>query len=189
MRKKNFLKKTSLQPITDFLLDLLLEVGSLMPHLGETPGQHIRRLKKEMALFPVNRYNQMLKRFEKQNMVMITTKRGKTVVELTEKGRLEALFRKLKKMHQKSKNRWNGKWYLIIFDIPEAHRKERHSLRQFLKSLNFYELQKSVYISPWVFSEEAVIYLKESGLIKYIRFLRVDRVDDESVLKKLFNIK
>lgn len=43
---------------------------------------------------------------------------------------------------------WNGIWYLLIFDVPEAERHYRDNLRRFLKKLNMGCLQKSVWITP-----------------------------------------
>ena len=44
--------------------------------------------------------------------------------------------------------RWNGIWYMLIFDVPEAERHYRDSLRKFLKQLRMGWLQKSVWITP-----------------------------------------
>ncbi|MEK6879451.1 MAG: hypothetical protein AABY22_07590, partial [Nanoarchaeota archaeon] len=41
--------------------------------------------------------------------------------------------------------KWDKKWRLVIFDIPEKKSKERHTLSIKLKDLGFYPLQKSVF--------------------------------------------
>lgn len=43
---------------------------------------------------------------------------------------------------------WNGIWYTLIFDVPEANRGYRDTLRRFLKTLRMGCLQKSVWITP-----------------------------------------
>ncbi|VGO15256.1 hypothetical protein PDESU_03838 [Pontiella desulfatans] len=44
--------------------------------------------------------------------------------------------------------KWNSIWYLFVYDVPEADRKYRDVLRQFLKRLNMGCLQQSVWITP-----------------------------------------
>lgn len=44
--------------------------------------------------------------------------------------------------------RWDGKWRLVSFDIPEEEHKARRELRQELKKLGFGRMHRSVWISP-----------------------------------------
>src|SRR3989338_5398538 len=73
---------------------------------------------------------------------------GTVLVSLTEKGMLRALniiFRRL----EKRKEKWDGKWRIFAFDIPEECRKGRNALRYRFKSGGFYELQKSLFVYPY----------------------------------------
>ncbi|RKX41955.1 MAG: hypothetical protein DRP64_10590 [Verrucomicrobia bacterium] len=45
--------------------------------------------------------------------------------------------------------RWNGTWYLLVYDIPEADRPYRNTLRQFLKQQRMGCFQKSVWITSF----------------------------------------
>jgi phenylacetic acid degradation operon negative regulatory protein len=44
--------------------------------------------------------------------------------------------------------KWNGIWYLLVFDIPEVDRAYRNTLRAFLKKMRLGCFQKSVWITP-----------------------------------------
>lgn len=44
--------------------------------------------------------------------------------------------------------KWNGIWYLMMYDIPEVDKKYRNTLRQFLKRMRMGNLQKSVWVTP-----------------------------------------
>lgn len=59
-------------------------------------------------------------------------------------------WKRLKKMlpQYKKPSDWDGKWYIVTFDIPEASRKRRDAFRERLKRLGFGKLQASVWISP-----------------------------------------
>jgi len=60
------------------------------------------------------------------------------------KGRLVRMF----PIYRLAGRPWDGKWRVVIFDIPEVERNKRLALRAELISLGFGKLQKSVYISP-----------------------------------------
>jgi len=47
-----------------------------------------------------------------------------------------------------AKKGWDGRWRIVIFDIPEKERRIRDNLRNKLTGLGFGQLQESVYISP-----------------------------------------
>jgi len=43
---------------------------------------------------------------------------------------------------------WDGRWRLVLFDVPESKNAERVKLRRVLKDLKFGYLQNSVWLSP-----------------------------------------
>ncbi|MBU4299094.1 hypothetical protein KJ636_03570, partial [Patescibacteria group bacterium] len=72
---------------------------------------------------------------------------GSCTLILTEKGKMKALTYHFQEMKIKKEN-WDGKWRIVVFDIPEKLRWGRDALRDKLKELNFYEFQKSVFVFP-----------------------------------------
>lgn len=73
---------------------------------------------------------------------------GTTAFSLTLKG-FRTVSLKFLKQHQGLKNRWDGKWRIIIFDVPETNRRERDRLRSVLKRFSFGKITNSVYVSPF----------------------------------------
>ena len=133
-------------------------------------------------------YRVTLHRMKKRGLVQEAQKEGRKFVKLTRKGKLQALFGKLRGCALSSRSEWDGKWWLVIFDIPEKGKLERNQLRRILKATGFHRLQKSVYIAPQAFSSEAIQYLKQSGLFQFIRCLKVEELDDDRELKKHFQL-
>ena len=84
--------------------------------------------------------------------------------------------------------KWDGKWRVLVFDIPEAFHLERDRFRLLLKQNNFVKLQASVFISPYSLSREAIIYLKEANLMPFVRIMKVEEMDDDKDLKKRFKL-
>jgi len=109
--------------------------------------------------------------------------------ELTSKGRIELIKIILWKKLENEK--WDGKWRLIIFDIPEMSRKDRDFLRRELKWIGFVELQKSVWIFHYDMEKEIMALLKlwKLEFRGDIRFLVVEKITGEEELKKYFNLK
>lgn len=121
----------------------------------------------------------------KKGLISVEARANKKIVKLTQKGELEALLAKSKLPR---KEKWDGKWRLIIFDIPEAARKARNKLRALLKENSYIKLQASVFISPHPLNREAINYLKQTGLIEYIRILKVEEIDDDKDLRKHYKL-
>ncbi len=55
---------------------------------------------------------------------------------------------------------WDKKWRLVIFDVPEKHKKAREALRRKLKDLNFVRLQDSVWVTPFP-CEDEIRFIRE----------------------------
>lgn len=135
-----------------------------------------------------NYYRVAIHRMKKKGWVEEAHKQGKKFLKLTKKGKTQLLLYKLKRCTPGRCAKWNGKWWLAIFDIPEQGRKERDHIRLCLKQAGFQRLQKSVYIYPQEVPQEAVDYLNESGLAQFIRFLRVDQFDGAQEFKRRFRL-
>ena len=60
-----------------------------------------------------------LERLEKQKIVEIENKNGKQIVKLKEKGRLKLLKFVLNDIKINTSGFWNGKWWLVSYDLPE----------------------------------------------------------------------
>lgn len=64
--------------------------------------------------------------------------------------------------------KWDGKWRVVIFDVPEKYRTFRDSLRFKLLSLGFVKIQKSVYVFPYPCTEEIVSLSKSLSIEKNV---------------------
>ncbi|HEY4495960.1 MAG TPA: hypothetical protein VJC04_01200 [Candidatus Paceibacterota bacterium] len=91
----------------------------------------------------------------------------------------------IKVPHQKN---WDGKWRIVIFDIPHYLKKTRESLRLLFKNIGFYPLQKSVFIYPFDCQKEIEFITEYHRANKFIRFIIADSVDNELFLRKYFNL-
>jgi DNA-binding transcriptional regulator PaaX len=109
------------------------------------------------------------------------------IVSLTEKGILRAINYKFRRLNDK-KEKWDGKWRMVAFDIPNSHRKGRKALNYRLKMGGFYELQESVFLYPYECKKEIDAFVKLFKLEKYVRFGLLDFIDNQDRIKIIFKI-
>lgn len=112
---------------------------------------------------------------------------GSETFILTGKGRLRALTFHFDNMKIK-KEHWDGRWRLVIFDIPEKIRTGRNALRRKLRALGFYELQKSALIFPYTCEKELEFIIEFFGMRRFVRVCVVQSIDNEPHLKHVFGL-
>ncbi len=167
-------------------IDLFLEALTGEPHMYPRPYETMYHFAQRLKKMKRRQYCSTVWQMRKQGLIRITIKNNQKFIQCTKKGQLEILF---KKAVLKKPARWDGKWRLAVFDIPERSKDKRSLLRGLLKKNDFYKLQASVYINPHPLNREAVRYLKESGLIDYIRLIKVEEMDNDKDLRKRFRLK
>ncbi len=131
-------------------------------------------------------YKSNIYQLKRRGLINFVQKDGKKFLKLTKKGELEILLAKAK---IPATGKWDGKWRIVIFDIPEKTKLERNQLRGLLKKNGFRKLQASVYVSPLPLNREAIKYLGETGLNNFIRIMKVEEMDNDKDLKKKFNLR
>jgi len=113
---------------------------------------------------------------------------GTTTLVITAEGKKIALRFNIDTMSIKIPKQWDKKWRIVIFDIPEKLKKSREILRFQLKRLNFYELQKSVFVLPYSCKDEIEYIIEFYGIRRFVRFIVAESIDNELHLKKHFNL-
>ena len=106
-------------------------------------------------------------------------------IELTLKGKnilKEVVFNNLKIDIPK---RWDGKWRMVIFDIPEENKNSRDIVREKLKQIGFLRIQKSVYLFPYECTKE-IVFLAERLDIKNNVLISISEIiqGERKIIKK-----
>lgn len=114
---------------------------------------------------------------------------GTITLTLTDKGKERALTYDIEKMEIKKPKQWDGKWRIVLFDIPERARKIRDAFRHHLKQLNFCEFQKSVFVHPYDCQDEIEYLIEFYDAKRFIRFIVAEHFDNELHLKDHFKLK
>ena len=81
-----------------------------------------RREKRERIMRAVTR-------LKKNRLVSMYEKKGKMFIELTESGKKRLLQYQLETLELQKPAKWDGKWRVVIFDIPEKYEYRRNAIR------------------------------------------------------------
>ena len=127
------------------------------------------------SLFHIVQHIQNL-HLKKNNFIKAENLKGMPAVLLTKKGKNKAIKASFKIEDSKRKNRRDGKWIMIIFDIPQNRKKDRSLLRSVLKNLGYKLFQQSVWITPYDVFEKTEKSLQFYSLDKYVRIFLVNKI-------------
>ena len=84
--------------------------------------------------------------------------------------------------------KWDKKWRLVIFDIPEKKRAGRNALRDKLRDCGFKEWQHSVFVYPYPCENEIDFIIEVFDLRPYVRYAEVTYLTNEAELRLSFNL-
>ena len=118
----------------------------------------------------------------------VCNKNGKTIVKITKKGKSRLKAFAIDLIGIKKPNKWDGKWRLVMFDIPMRLTKGREALRYHLKELNFFQFQKSVWVYPYPCEDEIIFIANFFGVGKCVEILTVESILRDEKLKKYFHL-
>lgn len=133
----------------------ILVISLVAPQAGAKMIQGLIKGYFRRKSFEKQRFLRDLKNLQTRKLINFRELGGSKVeITLTKAGKQKTLAYELDSLTLKKPERWDGKWRLIFFDIPQASKAARDALREKLRDLNFYQLQKSVHITPYPCEEE-----------------------------------
>lgn len=97
---------------------------------------------------------------------------GKLIARLTDEGRAEVVWAKVRVVDEP----WDGRWRLVMFDIPEKRRIARDLLRSKLKQWGFSHWQKSVWASKKNCTKPLRDFIRQVGIQDWVMVIESDDV-------------
>ena len=88
----------------------------------------------------------------------------------------------------KNPKQWDGKWRLVMYDLPIRFKKARDAFRFKLKDLGFFQFQKSAWVYPYPCEGELLFVADFYGVRKHIEILEIGKVLDDRKLKAHFGL-
>ena len=135
------------------------------------------------------KFSQALWRLKRDRLIITSQKSNKTfVVELTEKGSRKVREFQFVDLAIKIPKRWDGVWRIVIFDIPNKRNAGRETLRSKIKELDFYQLQKSVWVFPYPCEKEIEFITELFHLYPYVQIIEATKIKNDAKLRKYYGL-
>lgn len=136
------------------------------------------------------RYRTALGRLAAQGYVTFEKLNDKSYARITDTGRKKLVFELEKnKLDLSKKRHWNGRWRVIIFDVPERRRKTRDRLRMLMQQLGFVRLQDSVWVFPYDCEEFIALLKAELKIGAAVLYMVVEEIENDKHLREYFGLK
>ncbi|MBU1557977.1 hypothetical protein KKC45_03385 [Patescibacteria group bacterium] len=115
-------------------------------------------------------------------------KDGRMTVVLSEDGKKRAITYDIDNIKIKKPKKWDGKWRIVLFDVPERKKRIRDVLRNHLRAIGFFEFQKSVLIHPYDCKDEIDYIIETYEAREFVRFVVAETIDNELHIKSFFGL-
>jgi len=127
----------------------------------------------------------------KELIEIIADDNNKVKVVLTNSGQKRVREYSIDTLKIKKPEKWDGKWRILMFDIPskpKIYNNARESLRNKIKDLGFFQVQKSAWAYPYECEDELLFVAEAFEVQKYIEILTVEKLLHEKTLKYKFRL-
>ena len=129
-----------------------------------------------------------IERMKQKKLVRIYHKDGADIVEITELGKKKVLSYDLENIKINRPKKWDGYWRVVIFDVPEKNKKARRALNFKLNNMEFFPLQKSVFVYPFECKDEIDFVTEFFGIKKYVRFVLAKNIENDEFIRSYYNL-
>jgi len=172
---------------------LLLLMAGVSLGFTRSPGRYFKILKTtSQAWREINKStlaNSIQRLYESQLVDYKEIKDGTITIVLTRRGKKRArpITFKLDEMKIKSTKKWDRKWRMIIFDIPEDLKQAREDFRLRLRQVGLHPLQRSVFVHPFPCDDEIDFLIEFFGIRRFVRKIEVEKIDNDLHLRSIFS--
>ncbi|MFA6519901.1 MAG: CRISPR-associated endonuclease Cas2 [Candidatus Paceibacterota bacterium] len=115
-------------------------------------------------------------------------KEGKKFLRITPKGRQAFAFEQARISLQHQKKKWDGRWRMVVFDIPERRRRVRIRLRAFMSEIGFIRLQDSVWVYPYDCEDFVALLKAELKIGKDVLYAIADTIEHDRDIREHFRL-
>lgn len=131
----------------------------------------------------------VLTRLRRKGEIEFIERDGKKYARLTTKGEkaLDLSREKLNLINEKPK-RWDRRYRLVMFDIPEKRKETRNHLRFEMREIGFLKIQNSVWIYPYDCEEFIALLKADLHVGKDVLYAVVEEIENDKWIRKHFNL-
>jgi len=154
----------------------------LLPLVEKSPDDN------EWKKYNTSYLRRALERLESQKMVEVVKEENMQVIRLNVKGKRKILKYSLDSLVIEKPKRWDGKWRIVLYDVPNYSRGLADMMRSTLKTLGFYPIQKSVMLIPYPCKDQ-IDFLREYYFLGgNVQYMVVDQLENDEMYKNYFGL-
>jgi DNA-binding PadR family transcriptional regulator len=137
---------------------------------------------------PRQRLYETASRLRRKGLIEFRTENGRKKMVLTPKGRAEnrRIESHVRSIPQPRK--WDKRWRIIIFDIPEKRKQLRDRIRELVRGLGFYRLQDSVWVFPFDCEEIITLLKTEFRMGRDMLYIIADAIEYDIPLRQHYGL-
>jgi len=129
-----------------------------------------------------------------KNKLVIVRREGYSyTVKLTDMGKKIIKRMQFENMRIEKQEKWDGKWRIVIFDIPEGNKRRgkvlRDAMRAKMKAMGFYQLQKSVWAHAYPCEKEIQLLCEILKISPFVNILVAEKIYNDGALREYFRAK
>jgi CRISPR/Cas system-associated endoribonuclease Cas2 len=113
---------------------------------------------------------------------------GKKYLRVTPVGRRAFAFERERVALKNQKKKWDGRWRMVVFDIPERRRRIRIRLRAFMSDIGFVRLQDSVWVYPYDCEDFIALLKAELKIGKDVLYAIADTIEHDRDIRRHFRL-
>ena len=119
-------------------------------------------------------FRQLIYHLKRNNYIKVKNLENKKAIILTKKG-LSKVLKASFKIEEQEKRK-DGKWIMVMFDVPQKNNKSRDLLRSVLYNLGYKLLQQSVWVCPYDVSKKTEKLLQLHSLDEYVKIFLIEAI-------------
>lgn len=172
--------------VIKFISGVFELIGGVSEAVSRVPYKGIRFNDLNIYGYPYRKTYLGFKNLENRGLIK---RMGNDGFKFTNKGQMWFQNNARRYFYNKYK-KWDKKWRLVIFDIPRELNVKRDSLRQRLKYMGFFMLQRSVFVFPYPCEVELSDICERLKINDYVDIVTAESIGSkEDELIKLFELK
>lgn len=189
---KNLIENKQIQQTSKVLLSILLFAGFtgiaiVAPNLFSALKLRKYGFKRYRS-DDIKKFKNSFYQLRRRDLVDFTRVKDKQVAILTPDGKQKALELLFNSYKIQPKKKWDGMWRIVIFDIPNEKNRFRDVLRQRLENMGFFQMQRSVFVSPFECKNELDILCEVYDLWDFVNYFEAVFIDNEGDLRSFFGL-
>jgi hypothetical protein len=127
------------------------------------------------------RYNRAVATLRKRRYAKLIRKGDQLVLEVTADGERRLAKMQIDTLRIAPQKRWDKKWRIILFDIPEKQHYSRKLLRQKLAALGFFQFQQSAFVCPYPCEDELDVITQYLNIQEFVTFFTTDSLGYQEI--------